>query len=165
MKNATRIALATVALIPVSSAYAVTQFDQDVTNEIIFGDGNANGSFTTDRANGVELGLRGKLRYNAAGSPENTFNSNGDGTYTFQAGIAPTQTNRAVWSYEWSINTNYDGSSSYNLDDLTYKLTMTSTNAAELPEFDPINQLLKDHGIGTNSTANGVGDDDKATRT
>ncbi|MFT5450479.1 MAG: hypothetical protein ACI9DC_005687, partial [Gammaproteobacteria bacterium] len=40
----------------------------------------------TDRVNGVELGLRGKLRHNATGAPENTFNSNADGTFSFAAG-------------------------------------------------------------------------------
>jgi hypothetical protein len=30
---------------------------------------------------GVEVALRGKLRYNAAGDPENTFNYDGDHTY------------------------------------------------------------------------------------
>ena len=74
-----------------SPAYALIDYDQDVTNDVIFGSGNANGGFTTDCANGVELGLRAKLRHNAVGAPENTFNSNGDGTYTFQAGVAPTQ--------------------------------------------------------------------------
>lgn len=83
----------------VSSAHAVTQFDQNVTNEVIFGTGNLNGSFTTDRANGVELALRGKLRHDAAGQPQNIFNSNGDGTYTFQSGVAPTQDlSTAEWS-------------------------------------------------------------------
>src|SRR6056297_387646 len=56
-----------------------------VTPDIIFGDGNDNGSFTVDRSNNIEIGLRAKLRYNLAGVPENTFNSNGDGTYSFNA--------------------------------------------------------------------------------
>lgn len=166
MKTATRIALATVAMIPMSSAYALTEFDQDVTNEIIFGDGNVNGSFTTDRANGVELGLRGKLRHNVSGAPENTFNSNGDGTYTFQPIIAPTQnSSTAEWSFEWSINSNYTGTSAYNLNDLTYELSMSSTSGASIGLFDPINGLNAfdpprvqwDHAIGTNATANGDG--------
>lgn len=150
-----------------SSANAALQYDQNVTNNVIFGSGNANGSYTTDRAGGVELGLRAKLRHNASGAPENTFNSNGDGTYTFQAGVAPTQAfPTAVWSFEWSINSNFDGSSGLNLNDLTYALSMTSTTGATIPAFDPINGLNPnplvldfqwDHAIGNNGTGNGGG--------
>ena len=93
---------------------------------------------TTDRAGGIELGLRAKLRHNASGLPENTFNSNGDGTYTFDAGVAPTQSYpTAEWSFEWSINSDYDGSSSLLLDDLTYELSMTSSTGAYITAFDP----------------------------
>lgn len=148
-----------------SPAYAVIAYDQDVTNEVIFGSGNANGGFTTDRAAGVELGLRAKLRHNSTGQPENTFNSNGDGTYTFSAGVAPTQSfPTGVWSFEWSINSDYDGSSGLSLDDLTYELSMASTNSAFIPTFDPIHEInpgngmvLWDHSIGTNATGNGAG--------
>lgn len=114
------------ASLQASPAKAVIAFDQDVTNNVIFGSGNANGSWTTDRANGVEVGLRAKVRFNAANAPENTFNSNGAGTYEFQAGLPPTgfgfapgSTSTATWNFEWSINSNYDGTSSYNLDDLS----------------------------------------------
>jgi len=80
-----RTTLAAVALgaLSVSAAGAATLFDQNVTPDVIFGSGNANGAFTVDRAEGVELGMRGKLRYNLGGVPENTFNSNGDGSYSF----------------------------------------------------------------------------------
>lgn len=82
-----------------NQAAAALLYDQNVTPTVIFGSGNLNGSFTRDRRNGVELGLRAKLRHNAAGRPENTFNSNGDGTYSFAAGVAPTKTSpTAVWS-------------------------------------------------------------------
>jgi hypothetical protein len=148
-----------------SSANAALQYDQNVTNNTIFGSGNANGSFTTDRADGVELGLRAKLRHNALGAPENTFNSNGDGTYFFQPGVAPTQAfPTAVWSFEWSINSDYDGSSALALDDLTYELSMTSTTGASISTFDPINgvnpgnaMVFWDHSVGTNATGNGAG--------
>lgn len=145
-------------------ADAAIQYDQNVTSNAIYGSGNVNGSFTTDRDNGVELGLRAKLRHNGSGAPENTFNSNGDGTYTFQPGVAPTQSSpTAVWSFEWSINTNYNGTTSWNLDDLTYQLSMTSTTGAAIATFDPINGANPnlsgywDHSIGTNATGTGAG--------
>ncbi len=159
------IALIVIGILSVPAVADI--YDQDVTPDVIFGDGNANGSFTVDQASGVELGLRAKLRHNDAGVPENTFNSNGDGTYTFQAGVAPIQSYpTAEWSFEWSINTNYDGSSStsWALDDLTYVLAMTSTTGAYFTGFDPINDenpaenaVLWDHAIGDNSTGNGDG--------
>ena len=67
-------------------AHAVVSFDQNVSSNVIFGSGNANGGFTVDRRNGVELGLRSKVRFNALNAPENTFNSNDDGSHSFAAG-------------------------------------------------------------------------------
>lgn len=64
---------------------ATVSFNHDVTPDFFVGDGIANGDFTVDRASGVEIGLRGKLRFNASCLPEDTFNSNGDGTYSFAA--------------------------------------------------------------------------------
>jgi hypothetical protein len=149
-----------------ASASANLLFDQDVTNEYFNGSGISNGSFTIDRENGIELGLRGKLRHNATGLPENTFNSNGDGTYSFDAGVAPTQSaSTAVWSFEWSINSNIDGNGG-DLDDYTYILGLDSdpTAAISMFEFDPINGLnpnfgvvVWDHAIGDNTTVNGGG--------
>tara|TARA_R110002073_G_scaffold242896_3_gene405054 strand:+ start:453 stop:1229 length:777 start_codon:yes stop_codon:yes gene_type:complete len=149
------------AFVGVSVNAAPLLFDENVTPDIIFGSGNANGSFTVDRDNGVELGLRGKLRHNGSGAPENTFNSNGDGTYSFAAGVAPTQSApTAVWSFEWSVNTDFDGSSGYNLADLTYQLGYDSdaSQGTSFTSFDVINLLaLSDHAIGDNSTGNGGG--------
>ena len=165
MRNLITICLAVTIILAVSgAAHAALTYDQNVTPDVIFGDGNANGSFTVDRSDSVELGLRGKLRHNASGAPENTFNSNGDGTYTFNAGVAPTQSSpTAEWSFEWSINSDYNNSSSMNLDDLTYELAMTSSTASSIAAFDPINgqngdgDILWDHAIGNNSTGNGDG--------
>lgn len=164
MSTATLVCLGLVS----SQAWAVLAHNQNVTNNAIFGSGNTNGSFTVDRSNGVELGLRGKLRHNASGAPENTFNSNGDGTFSFAAGVAPTQAfPTAVWSFEWSINTNFDGSvtAGRNLDDLTYSLGVDSDASlgTSFLVFDIINGAnpnasgFWDHSIGTNATAQGAG--------
>ena len=163
------IASFVVMLVAASSANA-DLFDQNVTPDVIFGAGNANGSWTVDRTAGVELGLRAKLRHNSVGAPENTFNSNGDGTYTFFAGVAPTQSSpTAVWSFEWSINSNFDGTSGLFLDDMTYEFSMTSTNGNTFNPlignpFDVVNgvnpgagSVFWDHAIGTNATGNGGG--------
>ncbi|WP_088331412.1 PEP-CTERM sorting domain-containing protein [Lacimicrobium sp. SS2-24] len=143
------------------SAQAALMFDANVTPDVIFGSGNANGNYTVDQNNGIELGLRGKLRHNAAGAPENTFNSNGDGTYSFNAGVAPTQAApTAEWSFEWSINTDYDGSSGYVLSDLTFLLGLDSdpSLSANYSSFDVINGApCFDHALGNNATGNGGG--------
>ena len=126
-----------------SESPATLLYDQNVTPDAIFGSGNTNGSFTVDAVGDMELGLRGKLRHNAAGQPENTFNSNGDGTYSFDAGVAPTQSPpTAVWSFEWSINSDVYGTGG-NLDAYTYALGLDSDPSAATDftvTFDPINQ-------------------------
>lgn len=142
------------------TANATIMFDQNVTPDVIFGSGNDNGSFTvltTD--DGVEFGLRAKLRFDAAGNPQNIFNSNGDGTYNFDAGVAPTQAfPTAIWSFEWSVNTD-TGNSGFNLDDFVYELWLDADPGlgTSFLIFDPINVLLADHAIGDNSTGNGGG--------
>ncbi len=171
LKNIKKISLATVAAatLGTASTFAVIEYDQNVTPDVIFGSGNANGSFTTDRSNGIELGLRGKLRHNAGGAPENTFNSNGDGTYSFEAGVAPTQSApTGVWSVEWSINTDYLARSipTSTLNSFTYALgiDIDPTAGTLFTTFDLINgvnsnngQVFWDHAIGDNATPNGGG--------
>jgi hypothetical protein len=152
-KLMTLCAVATMILAVSGVAQATISYDQNVTPNVIFGDGNANGSFTVDQTGGVELGLRAKLRHDATGQPQNIYNSNGDGTYTFDAGSAFGQSaSTAVWSFEWSINTDFAGTSGVKLDDLTYTLSMTSTTGSSIVAFDPINQPLVDHAIGDNTT-------------
>ncbi len=151
------LAATLVAMLPTSSQ--ALSFDQDVTPDVIMGSGIDNGSWTVDQSNGIEVGLRGKLRHNASGAPENTFNSNGDGTYSFVAGQAFGQSSStAVWSFEWSINSDLS-SSGRNLDDLTYVLGIDSdaSLATNFSTFDPINMAFADHAIGDNTTGNGGG--------
>jgi hypothetical protein len=147
------------------AAQAEPIFDQNVTNEVIFGSGNANGGFTVIREQGVELGLRAKLRFDENDAPQNTFNSNGDGTYSFSAGtptngfsFAPAAST-PVWSFEWSINTDYLGTSGNVLSDLGFTISIDFDPGAgtNFLEFDPINQVFADHSIGTNATGNGLG--------
>lgn len=161
MKRAWLSALSLALAFAVASPLvAAISFDQNVTNNAIFGSGNANGSYTVDRTDGVELGLRAKIRFPA---PQNTFLSQGDGTYgSFNTGGPGSNTPN--WSFEWSINTNYTGATGLNLDDLTYLLRIDTNPgaAATYNSFDPMDPLNHpngwwDHSIGTNATANGAG--------
>ncbi len=148
------------------AAVAIGHFDQDVTPEVIFGSGNINGSFATDRDNGIELGLRAKLRFDSNNQPQNIFNSNGDGTYTFDAGVAPggfsfaaNSPTTPIWSFEWSVNSDYLDTSGVNLDGLIYelKIDFDPGPGTNFLSFDPINQTIPDHALGDNTTANGAG--------
>tara|TARA_R110002153_G_scaffold113667_4_gene256037 strand:- start:7024 stop:7815 length:792 start_codon:yes stop_codon:yes gene_type:complete len=151
-----------------ASASATLLYDTNLTSNVIMGSGITNGGFTVDQANGVELGLRGKLRHNAAGAAENTFNSNGDGTYSFDAGVAPTQSSpTGVWSFEWSINSSYNGNGGF-LNGYTYILGLDTDPSATAAffTFDPINDVNPhpssgvvawDHSIGNNTTAQSAG--------
>lgn len=155
-----------------AGSHAALMYDQNVTPDVIFGSGNANGSFTVDQQNGIELGLRGKLRHSADGSPQNIFNSNGDGTYSFNAGVAPTQSfPTAEWSFEWSVNSDYldeseGGQGATPLSSYTYLLSLDTDPSAATDFsifFDPITgmnvfgETYWDHALGNNSTGNGDG--------
>jgi hypothetical protein len=137
-----------------ASALAQVEYDQDVTPAVIFGAGNSNGGFTTDRESGVEVGLRAKVPY------VGILHSNGDGIYSYS--LAETLYNASkprAWNFEFSVNTDYDGSTGLVIDDLTYELGLDAdpTLGTDFLTFDPISIGWYDHSIGTNSTANGGG--------
>ena len=160
-------AFAAAAVLTASAVHAAS-FDQNVTNNVIFGSGNANGGFTVEQTSsvGIELGLRGKLRFDAANQPQNQFNSNGDGTYTFPGGPAPggfsfdpNSPTTPVWNFEWSINSNYNGNGG-NLNSVFYTMRIDGDPTAATNfgvTFDPINTAFADHAIGDNTTGNGDG--------
>lgn len=151
------------------SAQAVPTFDDNVTPDILFGDGNANGGFTVERTNeGLELGLRAKLRFDENNQPQNIFNSNGDGTYSFSAGTPPTGFSFApnspttpVWSFEWSVNSDYDGNGDV-LSTYFYELSIDfdpgpGTGTTQIISLLDSFFVTPDHAIGTNATPNGDG--------
>ncbi|SIR00412.1 Por secretion system C-terminal sorting domain-containing protein [Maribacter ulvicola] len=131
-------------------------FDKNIVPEVIFGSGNANGGFTVNQTGSVELGLRAKVRYP---SPQNTFNSNGDGTYLHAAIAGGTSLTRASWNFEWSINTDPTGTLGNKLNGLTYEMGIDydASTGTDYYIFDPINLPLADHAIGNNMTVNGGG--------
>jgi len=150
------------AIIAASASFALAD---NVNPDVIFGSGNANGSFTIATGSNIEIGLRGKLRYNSLGQPENTFNQVGSSnTYRFDKGAPVSNPNRGLWNFEWSINTDVSGSGSTGsqLNDFYYSLQMfkldaDGTNPADAVSFDLINLPYADHSIGDNSTGNGAG--------
>ncbi|GDY27707.1 PEP-CTERM sorting domain-containing protein [Agarivorans sp. Toyoura001] len=163
--------LAGVGLLMVTAtASATIMYDQNVTGDVIFGSGNANGGFTTDRQNGIELGLRAKLRFDDTNQPQNVFNSNGDGTYQFDNilppsgfSYAPNSPSTAIWNFEWSVNSNFDGSGGF-LDNFSYLLEIDFDPSAgtNFIGLDPVNVPSSDNALGNNSTPNGGGLVDEA---
>lgn len=149
------LTLAAIIIFTVSGtniADAVVQYEQDITPDIIFGSGNTNGSFTTDRRNGIEIGLRAKIPF------VGTLNSNSNGTYSYPAGT--------VWNFDWTVNANFDGSTVLNISDLTYELGMDGDPGLGTdflvfdpitPNIPPLNAPFFDHSIGDNGTGNGAG--------
>ncbi len=167
-----RMLMVLLVTVLLATPVVAVQFDQNVTPDVIFGSGNANGSFTTDVQDlgsyVIELGLRGKLRYNSAGNPENTFYSNGDGKYIFENVVAPGQPSHTpVWNFEWAVNVDQQsapGAPGTTLDQLTYQLELDfdpSPAVSGMPGYDPVypftSFLAPDNALGDNSFANGTG--------
>jgi hypothetical protein len=148
---------------PASTVCASVLFNQSVTPDVLFGSGNANGSFSTNDTtiSNIEIGLRAKQRFPAA----NIFNNNLNGTYSFATGIGiggpgTPAFPRPLWNFEWSINTDLSGLSGVKLDGLTYQIRIDydpSPIGTNFQSFDPINVALADHAIGDNTTGNGGG--------
>ncbi|NLV41498.1 MAG: PASTA domain-containing protein [Candidatus Hydrogenedentes bacterium] len=154
-------------------------YDQDVTfgdistgpsdpQRMLYGSGT-NGGFTVDRRNGVELGLRGQIRFGVNNQPQNIYNSNGDGTYSFPTGTPNlalphpewASETTPVWSVVFAINSDHedrDDTPSAVLSDFTYEMAVDfdpSAGTDNWLKFDLINgnglffQLaVPDHALG-----------------
>ena len=153
-----------------AAANAGLMYDQDITPDVIFGSGNANGAFTVDSRNGMELGLRAKLRFDETNQPASVYNSDGAGKYYFDNiappngfGWAAGSSSSAIWNFDFSVNSNVDGSGSV-LSDFTYLLEIDYDPGVttQFYEIDVINQFPYDHALGTNATGNGEGVSDPA---
>jgi hypothetical protein len=157
------------ALLAANTGFAVVTHNTTVTNEFINGSGNSNGAFSVDRNTGVEVGLRAKVRYDlVTNQPQNIYTNDGNGTFFMNAGaFNPGSGDRARWNFEWSINTNHTGNSSFpSIDDLTYRLDVDfDPSAGTTPTFsydvinvaNPNGNAWWDHSFGNNTTGNGAG--------
>lgn len=155
MKNSLRMLFALLFLLCFATPSIALTYDGDVTPTVIYGAGNANGGWTIDSQNGVQVGLRTHVR---EPSPLNVFNSNGNGTYSYQSG---TVNGMAYWNYDFSVNLNETGTgSNINFGDVTVKLGI-DTDPGAGQTFTYLNPLtsFSDNAYGTDSTANGGGDD------
>mmetsp|Transcript_21328 Transcript_21328/g.44508 ORF Transcript_21328/g.44508 Transcript_21328/m.44508 type:complete len:337 (-) Transcript_21328:242-1252(-) len=150
-------------------------FTQDATPNAIFGSGNTNGFFTCVREDGLELCLRAKQR-SPRMNPDGSWD-NGDGTYTVPTGdscclpnpnsfinVPPFCLGVPVWNFEWTINTDYEGTLSRNADAFDYQISLDadpgdcSTNSLNLFPLE-VQKLspCADHYFGDNGTAQSGG--------
>jgi hypothetical protein len=120
-------------------------YDQNLANGVHFGSGNQNGSFTVETNNGIEIGIRGKLRFDENNNPQAIYNSNGDGTYSFDNiapptgfGWAPNASTTAIWNWDWSIDIS---GTQFAFSDLSYLMEIDYDPSASTNflSFDPIN--------------------------
>lgn len=143
------------------AANATLAYDQNVTSNVIAGSGIGNGGFTVDKANGLEIGLRARVRYP---SPSDVTNSNGNGSYNHAVGGFGPGNARASWNFDWSINTGTATISTY-----TYRIGIDydAGLGTNYRIFDLINSVnpnpaagglaLWDHSFGNSGTAQGAG--------
>ena len=152
MKSLTKLAgaAALAATLGASASFAITTFDGNVTSNAIFGSGNGNGSWTIETANGVEVGLRSKVRF--AG----LYNSNGDGSYNHEAGIS--SGSAAKWNFEFSINVDPSSTSGLTLSDFHVNLSIDTdpTEGQNWVTFNPF-AAWYDNSFGDSSTGQGAG--------
>jgi len=163
------IAVAAIGGLGMNTASAAIAYDQNVTPNVIFGSGNANGGFTVDQNTGqhVELGLRGKLRFDSNNQAQSIYNSDGAGNYSFATGTPNlgiahpgwATTTTPIWNFDWSINTNFDDTGSFVVGDLFYQMGIDfdpglGTNYLII---DPINVPFADHSFGDNLTGANAG--------
>jgi hypothetical protein len=151
-------------LVLAAIANAAIQFDQSVTGGVIFGSGNFNGGFTVDRDSipGLELGLRTHTRFPSSDGTAAGIMSQGDGIYGNFAALGFFTDGslggpRASWNFDFSINSNYDGTGG-NLSGLTFLLNIDYDPSAGT-SFLAINPLtaISDNAYGTNSGLVAVG--------
>lgn len=156
MKYKTVFACLAALAVPIAVQAAPVNGTGDVMPEVIFGSGNANGSFTGQTQNNIEVGLRAKQRFPKA----NIFNYDGTDTYIFDSTVLNTNpSDRSVFNFEWSINVNADGTGSSTIADFDYALSIDQdpTDGVSFLTFDPINDGVFDHAFGDNTTGNGGG--------
>ncbi len=164
-----------ISLLASIGAQGAITYDDNVSN-VIFGTNTGNGAFTVTRESipGLELALRAKTRFPVSNG---TYNSNGDGSYTHPAGTAGTfgfvsgsdGDNTPVWNFDWSVNTDYNGTSGRTVGFYTYRLSLDAdpgvgvTNFLAFDQITPANPGVSffDHSFGDNMTTTAT--DSKAT--
>ena len=120
---------------------------------VYFGTGNINSGFTVVQSGGVELGLEAIERYVGPVTPSgDTYDvATGNTTVAGETG--------AYWGVVFSVNTNYLGTSSTTLANITPSLTLTDVNNGTTQGFNllliPDNSLYGSSGVCSPQSACG----------
>jgi hypothetical protein len=108
-------------------------FNQDlVVPGVYFGTGNANGGFTVDTENGVEVALRAHRYQQPTPTPVGNL-------YTFSTAATNALTNSL--SFDWSVNPSLPGHDTVSLADTTATITITDLLNNHIQSF-PANFIL-----------------------
>ena len=131
-----------------------------ITPDIIFGTDNTNRGFTVSQVGSLELGLRAKLRNPSPNDAIGTgIVQDIDGNYLFDSNPAVEGLGQAVWSYDWSINSNFNGAGS-GLDAFSYEILVDTDPTVNSDftniSYDPLSALSTGYYLGTNTTGNGA---------
>lgn len=125
-----------------------------VTSNILYGDGVMNRNFTGVTVGNLELALRGSLRYSENGRPADIQNYDGDMTYRFDRTGKIIPANRAVFSFDFSINTDVsdtDDMPDMTISDYIFELTVDTNPSASAGGFT-FSPIVLDNAYGFNST-------------
>ena len=161
--------LALIAMLISGTALAVpVNGTGNVSSKVFFGLGNGNGGWTgvNDTTVGIEVALRGKLRYDLNGDPQDIFNYDGDRTYTFDPANSNAPSDRAIFNIEFSVNSDtfLTGTANRNVNDIIWSISIdgdpSATNTPIFPPFDFINGNMPDyadHSFGDENTEQSMG--------
>jgi hypothetical protein len=137
-----------------TTAFGATAYDANLVSPGTLGEpgwyngsGNPNGGFVVTTENGIELGLRAKLRQspNVIHSP--------DGTYNVPTGPQIGVPGRAAWNYEWSINLRPEGVGTLTYADVLATLTITNLTTFATATINPLTYWFDNagwNGVETN---------------
>ncbi|WP_245759571.1 VPLPA-CTERM sorting domain-containing protein [Poseidonocella sedimentorum] len=131
-----------------------------ITPDIIWGSGNVNRGFTVETTGSLELGIRAKQRFPASDAIGVGIVQDVAGNYLFDSSTSTAPAGRAMWSFDWSVNTNVDGVGG-NLNMFTYLIefdTDATVNENYSIAYDPFSNFFSGYYLGTNATTNGEED-------
>jgi hypothetical protein len=156
-----------------TTCFSSIEYNQTVTNAVIYGGGNSNGGFAIEENQFVEVGLRAHLRYPLPSDSTSGIMHQGSGVYgSFEAqgytsgGVAGGL--RGSWNFDWSINSDTDdGSAKVNAYTYLLEIDYDPSQGTDFLSFNPLDVSYADHSFGDNSTGNNGGveapDGDTAT--
>ncbi|RCS45427.1 PEP-CTERM sorting domain-containing protein [Bremerella cremea] len=153
--------MAVLGLFILGSMANISQADiiasDQLTSNVFFGSGNSNANFTVSQDNGVEIGMRAKVRYPVPSNDDQSAMLGYDvdkGVYYFAN--TDNGSGRASWNLDWSVNSDFAGTTGNVLSDFAYNLTFLfdpQTGSTPSPSnINPVSNYYNDNSYGNNTT-------------